>query len=133
VLDDEAVGCPVRADKRRMERIFANLVENASLYGGGVTRIALERHGPAVRVVVEDAGPGLTEEERALIFEPFIRGDAGKSRGAGSGSGLGLSIVAEHVALHNGRVWAESSEPEGARFVVELPVAVADAGQEIRP
>ncbi|HET7487577.1 MAG TPA: HAMP domain-containing sensor histidine kinase [Acidimicrobiales bacterium] len=113
----------VRADKRRFERIIGNLVENAFLYGGGVTRIALDRRESIVRITVDDAGPGLTEEERERIFEPFLRGEAAKSRGAGSGTGLGLSIVAEHVALHRGRVWAESSDAGGARFVVELPVA----------
>ena len=122
-LDPDAVDAPVRADKRRLERILANLVENAAHYGGGATRVALERDGPIVRIIVDDAGPGLAEDERERVFEPFHRGQAANARGAGSGSGLGLSIVAEHVALHRGRVWAGSSDAGGARFVVELPVA----------
>lgn len=122
-LDGDAVDAPVRADKRRLERILANLVDNAARYAGGVTRVGLERHGDTVRIVVDDAGPGLTDDERERIFERFVRGHAAASRGVGSGTGLGLSIVAEHVALHGGRVWAESADGGGARFVVELPVA----------
>jgi two-component system, OmpR family, sensor histidine kinase MtrB len=77
---------------------------------------------------VEDAGPGVPEEERELIFDRFSRG-AGSSRRAGSeGVGLGLSLVAEHVALHKGRVWVEPrpDDTDGARFVVELPVSWSD-------
>jgi two-component system sensor histidine kinase MtrB len=121
----------VMVDKRRFERIVANLLENAALYGGGPTRVAVEvaTDRPAVRLVVDDAGPGIPPEERDRIFERFSRGASARRRGAGEGTGLGLALVAEHVRLHGGRVWVE--EPpggQGARFVVELPLASA-AGQ----
>ena len=64
-------------------------------------------------------------EERQSIFERFTRGHAGSSRGKSSGTGLGLSLVVEHVSLHQGRVWVED-RLDGlprARFVVELPIA----------
>ena len=122
-VDADALDAVVLADKRRLERVLANLVENAEAYGGGATRVALERTGPLVRLAVEDAGPGIPDEEHERIFEAFVRGRSAAARGSSQGTGLGLSIVAEHVALHGGRVWVEPSDAGGARFVVELPVA----------
>jgi len=111
----------VRADKRRLERVVANLIENAENYGGGVVRMDLQRVNGVLRLGVEDAGPGVPDEERDRIFERFARGKAARRRGDTNGTGLGLSIVAEHVRLHGGRVWVEDRRGGGARFVIELP------------
>ncbi len=97
----------ILVDKRRFERIFANLFENAQRYAGGVTLLAIEDHGDSVRFLVEDAGPGIAPEERERIFERFSRGSTGRRRGLGDGTGLGLAIVAQHVSQHGGRVWVE--------------------------
>jgi signal transduction histidine kinase len=119
--DDHPV---VLGDKRRLERVVANLVENAAAYGGGATAVAVERHDGKVRVVVEDAGGGVPPLERTKVFERFFRGSAAGRRGTGGGSGLGLALVAEHVHLHGGDVWVEDGpDGIGARFVVELPAA----------
>ncbi len=110
----------VSVDKRRFERIVANLLENARLHGGGVTRVTVE--GSAnhrVRLAVEDAGPGVAPSERARIFERFARGSAGRTRIGGTG--LGLALVAEHARAHGGQVWVEDVPSGGARFVVEIP------------
>jgi two-component system, OmpR family, sensor histidine kinase MtrB len=123
----DAEGSRVLVDKRRFERIVANLVENAALYGEGVQRIAVERVDGTVRVSVEDAGPGVAPEERELIFERFSRGTSAGKRGSGDGTGLGLALVAEHTRLHGGRVWVEPAAEHGARFVVELPLAPREA------
>ncbi|MGH8973000.1 MAG: sensor histidine kinase [Acidimicrobiia bacterium] len=114
----------VTVDKRRMERVIANLVENAAYYGSGATRVRVERGRTVARIGVEDDGPGVPPEEREAVFRRFFRGSAaGKRRSGGQGSGLGLALVAEHVRLHGGRVWVEEGEGgTGARFVVELPV-----------
>ncbi|HRW39342.1 MAG TPA: HAMP domain-containing sensor histidine kinase [Aquihabitans sp.] len=124
-LDADLAGVLVRADKRRLVRVITNLLDNARKYGGGATRVEVRKVPVGIQIAVEDAGPGVPEEERDLIFDRFSRG-AGSNRRAGSeGVGLGLSLVAEHVALHKGRVWVEDrpdGEP-GARFVIELPVA----------
>jgi signal transduction histidine kinase len=127
----------LRVDKRRFERIMANLVDNATLYGDGVSRVVVEaRPGPtalgpeqlrgepvtAVRVAVEDHGPGVPEHARRHLFERFYRGRASGRRGSSEGTGLGLSLVAEHVRLHGGSVWIEDAPGGGARFVVELPL-----------
>jgi len=108
-------------DKRRFERIFANLFENAQRYAGGATLLAVEDRGSSVRFLVEDAGPGIAPEERVRIFERFSRGSTGRRRGLGDGTGLGLAIVAQHVTQHGGRVWVEERPGGGSRFVVELP------------
>lgn len=124
-LDSELAGVIIRADKRRLVRVIANLLDNARKYGGGATRIELRRLPAALLIAVEDNGPGVSPDERELVFDRFSRG-AGSNRRAGSeGVGLGLSLVSEHIALHKGRVWVEDRPDgrEGARFVVELPVA----------
>ncbi|HEY2563069.1 MAG TPA: HAMP domain-containing sensor histidine kinase [Acidimicrobiales bacterium] len=127
----------LRVDKRRFERIMANLVDNAGLYGDGVSRVVVEAgpgstaFGPerlrtepitAVRVAVEDHGPGVPDHARRHLFERFYRGRASGRRGSSEGTGLGLSLVAEHVRLHGGAVWIEDAPGGGARFVVELPL-----------
>jgi signal transduction histidine kinase len=125
VTVDGSGGEPVvLGDKRRLERVVANLVENAAAYGGGATGVGVERHDGKVRVVVEDAGGGVPPLERTKVFERFFRGSASGRRGTGGGSGLGLALVAEHVHLHGGDVWVEDGPGGvGARFVVELPAA----------
>ncbi len=112
----------VRVDKRRIERVIANLVENAQIYAGGVSHISVEGLDGVMRLVVDDAGPGIPAEEREAVFERFYRGPAARRRGVTEGTGLGLSLVKEHVALHGGRTWAEEAPGGGARFIVELPV-----------
>jgi signal transduction histidine kinase len=119
----------VGVDKRRFERVMANLLENAAHYGGGATRITvdLDPDNPAiVQIGVEDAGPGINQLERHRVFERFYRGSASGRRGTGTGSGLGLALVAEHVRLMDGQAWVEPSPSGGARFVVALPVLASE-------
>ncbi len=125
-VDAELAGAVVSADKRRLVRVVANLLDNATKYGGGATSVSLRKVGAGVHLSVEDAGPGVPPAERALIFERFSRGvGAGRRGEGGEGVGLGLSLVAEHVALQGGRVWVEdrTDGAPGARFVAELPLA----------
>jgi signal transduction histidine kinase len=127
-------GLRLRVDKRRFERVMANLMENASLYAGGVTRVSVERNPRAtgangnepprsIRVVIEDNGPGIPLHERQHLFERFYRGSRAGQRSTSEGTGLGLSLVAEHVRLHGGAVWVEDAPGHGTRFVVELPLS----------
>jgi two-component system sensor histidine kinase MtrB len=109
-------------DRRRLDRVLLNLVENARSHGGGVTAIALRRRDGSVRIEVDDSGPGVAVSDRARIFERFARGGASGRRPPGSGAGLGLALVSEHIRLHGGRVWVQDVPGHnGARFVVELP------------
>ena len=122
-VDETVAGRRLRVDKRRMERVIANLVANARQYAGGVSRLALEPAPGGVRLVVADRGPGVLPAERDRIFERFYRGQPSGRRGQSEGSGLGLSLVAEHVRLHGGRVWVEDNPiGHGARFIVEIPL-----------
>ncbi|MFS8097471.1 HAMP domain-containing histidine kinase [Lentzea alba] len=121
------IGSPppvVLGDRRRLDRVIANLIENAERHAGGAIRLGVLHHNGNVRLEVDDAGPGVPPDMRAQVFERFTRGTRAGSRGADTGSGLGLALVAEHVRRHHGRVWVEDRPGGGARFVVEIPEAV---------
>ena len=119
--DREATGTVIRADRRRLERVVANLVENAEVHGRGLAGMQVLRVDGTIRLLVDDAGPGVPAQFHERVFERFARGPAdGAPRG--DGAGLGLALVAEQVRLHRGRVWVEDRPGGGARFVVELPV-----------
>ncbi|USX52934.1 HAMP domain-containing sensor histidine kinase [Lentzea sp. HUAS12] len=111
----------VPGDRRRLERVVTNLLDNAERHAGGAVLVSVRVLGPRVRLEVEDAGPGVPEPLREEIFERFARGAA-----AGPGSGLGLALVREHVHRLGGRVWVEDRSPRGARFVVELVLRSSD-------
>ena len=113
-------------DKRRFERIMGNLLENAQQYAGGATTVAtrLGADGVTVDISVIDDGPGLSDLDKARIFERFYRGATSGRRGSGDGSGLGLSLVAEHVRRQGGTVVvADAPDGHGAIFTVSLPIA----------
>jgi signal transduction histidine kinase len=111
----------VLADRRRLDRTVANLLDNAERYGGGPVRVAVLSHGGRARLEVDDEGPGVPADQREQIFERFARGAYAGRRGVDGGSGLGLALVAQHVRRHGGAVWVEDRPGGGARFVVELP------------
>jgi two-component system sensor histidine kinase MtrB len=111
----------VLADRRRLDRVVANLLDNAERHGGGPVRIAVSRRNGCVRLEVDDAGPGVPVQLRERVFERFARGAHAGHRSDDDGSGLGLAVVAQHVSAHSGAVWVEDSPSAGARFVVELP------------
>lgn len=113
----------VRADKRRLDRVVVNLLDNAQRHGNGAVRVAVLRRDGVARIEVDDAGPGVAAEERDRVFERFARGSVGADRRRGRGAGLGLALVREHVRAHGGRVFVTDRPGGGARFVVELPVA----------
>ncbi len=120
-ISADAASVHVGIDKRRMERVFSNLVENANRYAGGVIRLGLCRSARGtVRFEVDDAGPGIPASDQTRIFDRFSRGSGGR-RAEGSGVGLGLALVADHVALHGGTVSVEERPGGGSRFAIELP------------
>jgi two-component system sensor histidine kinase MtrB len=121
----ESDGRPVivRGDRRRLDRVVTNLVDNAERYGGGAVRIGVCWADRRARLEVDDRGPGVPEPLREQVFERFARGTRAGQRGADSGTGLGLALVARHVRRHGGAVWVDERPGGGARFVVELPAA----------
>ena len=115
-------GCVVMANGDDMYHIIFNLMENAVKYNvpGGSVKVASESGDGVVRLVVEDTGIGIPEEDRLNVFSRFYRVDKARSREAG-GSGLGLSIVHDAVAAHGGTITIGSNKPKGTRFTVEFP------------
>jgi two-component system, OmpR family, sensor histidine kinase MtrB len=111
---------PVLGDRRRLEQVVSNLVDNAEGHGRGLVRVAVCRADRVVRLEVDDAGPGVPVADRERIFERFARVSDRDRRIEDTGSGLGLALVAQHVRLHSGRVWVSDRPGGGARFVVEL-------------
>jgi signal transduction histidine kinase len=127
----EAHRALVQADKRRLERVITNLVRNAEAHGGGLDRLWVVIDDASARIIVQDRGPGVPEDERTKIFERFYRGSGSGRRGSTDGVGLGLALVAEHMRLHQGRVWVEEAPGGGARFIAELPVVDIVAADEM--
>jgi len=83
---------------------------------GGIGNVTVvPPHGDLDGVRAFDTGPGVAEEDREHIFEPFYRGDR-------SGLGLGLAIAKSLVELHSGRIWVESGDGHGSTFCVALPL-----------
>jgi signal transduction histidine kinase len=100
--------CSVPVDPTLVRRALANLLENAEAHGGGAVAIRVERRGAEVAVEVDDAGPGVPEADRARVFAPFERGQAG---GLGRGRGLGTRIASGH----GGRAGLDARPGGGAR------------------
>jgi two-component system sensor histidine kinase MtrB len=110
----------VESDPRRVERILANLLDNANEHApGSAVDVRLTSAGDVASLAVEDRGPGVDPERIGRIFERFFKADP--SRHGGS-SGLGLAIAAEHAALLGGRLTAANRAGGGLRIVLELPV-----------
>ena len=106
-------------DRRRVERILLNLLDNARDHAGGASEILLSSDDDGnLLLIVDDNGPGISVSERLRIFERFARGTASRNS---VGSGLGLAIVAEHALALGGRAYVDTSPSGGARFVVVIP------------
>ncbi len=113
---------PVLADAVQLERVFANLLENAGWYSnGGPVSVHVRRLGSRVVARVVDQGPGIGPGEQARIFEPFYQGPRTGSRPR-SGSGLGLAIAKGFVEANGGSISVESLPGQGASFVISFPV-----------
>ncbi len=115
----------VPLDRRRLERVLRNLVDNADRYAGGVSTITLVDHGAWATILVDDEGPGIDEGEIDHIFDRFARGGATQDI---PGSGLGLALVREHLGAMGGTVEVANRLGGGARFSVTVPLPGFDAG-----
>jgi two-component system sensor histidine kinase GlrK len=111
-------------DPVKLGTALANLLSNAIRFSarGGTITISVSSAPGVARIELADAGPGIAEEDRDRIFEPFYRGER-QPEHAVRGSGIGLSIVQEYIAAHGGSVTLLPGGP-GARFLIELPHAV---------
>lgn len=102
-----------------LRRAISNLIDNALKYGGGA-QVGLTAAPDAVRIVVDDNGPGIPEAELQRVFEPFHRLEASRSRETG-GAGLGLSIAQAIAQAHGGEIVLANRAEGGLRATVTLP------------
>lgn len=124
-VSPRATGTIVRVDKRRMQRVLANILDNADAYAGGAVLVTVDLNGSNTIIGVEDQGPGVPRDEQEMIFERFFRGAASGRRGTASGTGLGLALATEHMHAHGGSITVENRLKGGARFAITLPVTRA--------
>lgn len=109
----------VRGERRLLERIITNLLENAlkHLDEHGIVQVSVERGNNQIRLRVKDNGPGIPPEELSQLFDRFFR----PRPSANGGSGLGLGLCRWIAEVHRGRIEATSAEGQGATFTVWLP------------
>lgn len=125
-LDDSAVGWLAVADGDQLDQVLWALLDNAVRYGRGAIHVSIgvDRGERRVWTTIADSGPGLSETDRAKLFERFSRGDAG--RAAGDGSGLGLYVSRALMRGMGGDLSVDDSAPgQGAVFRLTLPGEVA--------
>jgi two-component system phosphate regulon sensor histidine kinase PhoR len=120
---------PVRADRRRLEQILVNLVDNAIKFNRpeGTVRLGASRQDGSVLLTVADTGAGIPSDSIEKVFHRFYRVDKARSREVG-GTGLGLAIVKHLMRLHGGSVRLESEVGQGSTFTLEFP-----GGARLRP
>jgi len=114
---------PARADRRAVEQVFTNLLDNAVKYcpAGASVRLRAQKTERGLRVEIADTGPGIEPRHLPRLFERFYRVDSGRSRDMG-GTGLGLSIVKHLVETMGGAIGVESTPGRGSTFWFVLPV-----------
>jgi two-component system, sensor histidine kinase and response regulator len=126
------------ADVTKTRQILFNLLSNAAKFTSqGAISLRIARHEgdglPALSFEVTDTGIGVTDEQKARLFRPFVQADTSIARRYG-GTGLGLALVSRFCELMGGRVTVETPDGGGARFTVILPVACAvPAGHFVQP
>lgn len=114
-------GVRVYADRRRVQQIIRNLMENARKYGGDQIMIEGFVMGDQYLVIISDNGPGVPDPEMEKVFENFEQVSKGDAREA-TGIGLGLPIARRLARAMGGDVWYERRFPTGARFCYSLPL-----------
>jgi len=118
----------VQADEALLRQLLKELLANAIKFTeAGTVQISAGCVGGNFRVVIEDSGIGMSEEELDRLFKPFQQVDGSITRRFG-GTGLGLAISQRFMSLMHGRISATSRKGEGSSFVVEMPLAEG-AGQ----
>jgi PAS domain S-box-containing protein len=128
VEDVRADDLKCNADAFRLGQVFRNLFDNALAVAPDPARVTVraEADGPAVRLTVEDNGPGLTDEQLTKLFDPFYTTKPG-------GMGLGMAIARRVVEAHGGRITAGAGAAGGAAFVLTLPRGGRGGGSDMTP
>ncbi len=110
---------PLLLDRRGLERVLANLLDNAAVHAPGATvEVEVRAQSHRLTILVDDDGPGVAPEELAHLFDRFYKSDRSRQ----GGSGLGLAIAREHARRLGGDLEARRREPRGLIFELSLPV-----------
>ena len=125
---DERIPQTLFADEQRLAQIITNLLSNAVKFTPENGTIRLESRllseddsTCTLQISVQDSGIGISEEQQKFLFKSFVQADASISRKFG-GTGLGLAISKSLVEKMDGRVWVESEEGKGAKFIFTIRV-----------
>jgi two-component system nitrogen regulation sensor histidine kinase NtrY len=121
VFHDAAQVPEIKVDREQMKRVMINLLDNAldAIDGRGQITIGLSYDQDQQLVIIEvaDNGKGIPPEHKARVFEPYFSTKK-------HGTGLGLAIVNNIINDHNGSIRVQDEDPQGTRFIIELPVKV---------
>ena len=126
-LTYEAASCPpdlyVRADPDRLQQVLLNLFTNAVKYTppGGTVAASVAADEATVHIHVRDTGPGISEEDQARIFDPFVQAGGASDERSSKGIGLGLAISRDLVEAMDGALTLDSTVGDGSTFTVTLP------------
>lgn len=116
----------MRADLVKTRQVLYNLLSNAAKFTErGDVSLAVRRDGERVTFAVRDTGIGMTEEQKARLFEAFSQADRSIAQKYG-GTGLGLALSRSFCQMMGGDITVETSPGEGSTFTVILPTAVAE-------
>jgi signal transduction histidine kinase len=118
--------CRTVGDRGALARVVRNLVDNAVRHAASTVTVACRPVAGDAVITIADDGPGIPVQDRARVFERFVRLDPTRTRSSG-GSGLGLSIVEQIVLSHHGTVEVGDAAPGGAVFTLRLPLAQQDS------
>ncbi len=111
----------ISSDVKKIEQIIYNLIGNAIKFTkDGFVKLSLEVLENNLEIIVEDTGPGISDEDQKIIFEEFRQADGNLNRKF-SGSGLGLAICKRYTELLNGEIFLQSNLGKGSIFKVSLP------------
>ncbi|MBV8196403.1 MAG: PAS domain S-box protein, partial [Candidatus Dormibacteraeota bacterium] len=121
---DDAGYESVKADRQRLVQSILNLLSNAVKYSGEGARVSVRvtRTGRRIRIAVTDTGPGLTDEQRSRLFQPFER--LGAERTPTQGTGLGLALTKKLVEAMGGEIGVDTDPGEGSTFWISLERAM---------
>jgi signal transduction histidine kinase len=117
-------------DSHQIQQVFVNIINNGrqaieAHQPKGCIKVTTEAEGDMVRVIIQDNGPGISEENLSKIFDPFFT-----TKEVGQGTGLGLSLCYGIIKEHGGKITPRSKPGEGAAFIIELPIT-KEAGDKI--
>jgi signal transduction histidine kinase len=120
-FESDVTACPIWCDLERIERVFVNLLSNATKFTPpeGKVTVSVKDEKNSVRVEVTDTGTGFPPEMAEKIFQRFFQVDMAETRRHG-GTGIGLALAKELIELHSGQIWAEPAAGGGATFKVRL-------------